>query len=256
MITQEQLIKLGFSQKETSVYLALLELGPSTATEIARKAGINRTTSYDILESLVSDGLVSLTGEAKIQKYSAENPEKVIKFLESKIKQAEDRLGEAQMLLPQLLSIFTTKEKPKVKFYDGLEGMREAFEDTLTAENEILAFAVGADMFQSLGREYFTSYFKRRVEKNIHVRVIAPDDPGSRDVVANDKNELRTSLLVPKDKFYFSIEMNIYNNKIMIASWKEKFAIIIESEEISSAQRKIFELSWEGAKRVQTWNSL
>ncbi|HCP08598.1 MAG TPA: hypothetical protein DIT25_02255 [Candidatus Moranbacteria bacterium] len=256
MITQEELIKLGFSSKESQVYLALLELGPSTATEIARKAGINRTTSYDILESLAGDGLVNLTGEAKIQKYSAENPEKVIKFLENKIKQAEERLNEAQMLLPQLLSIFTTKEKPKIKFYEGIEGMREAFEDTLNAENEILAFAVGEDVFKALSENYTRSYFKRRTEKNIKVRVIAPDTSESRAVTMNDKEELRTSILVPKDKFNFSIEMNIYNNKIMIASWKEKFAIIIESEEISSAQRKIFELAWEGAKRVQTWNSL
>ncbi len=255
MVTHKQLIKLGFSPKEAGVYLTLLELGPSTAAEIARKAGINRTTSYDILESLAGNGLVILTG-SKIQKYSAENPEKVLKFLEDNIKQAQNRLNEAQMLLPELLSLFSTKEKPKIRFYDGTDGMKEAFEDTLTAKDEILAFAVGADMFKSLGRDYFKNYFKKRAEKNIKVRVIAPDDPGSRDVVLNDKKELRMSLLVPKDKFYFSIEMNIYNNKIMIASWKEKFAIIIESEEISGAQRKIFELAWEGAKRLQAWNSL
>lgn len=256
MITHEQLIKLGFSQKEAGVYLALLELGPSTATEIARKAGINRTTSYDILESLVGDGLLNLTGEAKIQKYSAESPEKVIKFLENKIKQAENRLNEAQMLLPQLLSIFTTKEKPKIKFYEGVEGMKEAFENTLNAEGEILAYAVGEDIFKALSESYTREYFRKRVAKNIRVRVIAPDTPESHAVTVNDKQELRTSLLVPRDKFYFSTETNIYNNCVMIASWREKFAVIIESEEIAGAQKKIFELAWEGAKRVQTWNSL
>ena len=45
--------------------------------------------------------------------------------------------------------------------------------------------------------------------------------------------------------------MDIYNNKIMLASWREKFAIIIGSEEITGAQRKIFELAWEGAKTMQ-----
>lgn len=252
MITEKQLIELGFTAKEARVYLALLELGPSTATEIARKAKINRTTSYDILESLSGDGLVYSTGEAKVQKYAAEDPKKVINYLKNKIRKAQDRLNSAQSLLPQLLSIYSTKEKPKVKFYEGAPGMKEAFEDTLSAKGEILAYAVGEDMFNALSEKYFKDYFKRRTLKNISVRVIAPDTPESRAVTVNDEKELRTSLLVPNDQFYFSIEMNIYNNKIMIASWKEKFALIIESEEIANAQKKIFELAWQGAGQLQS----
>ncbi|MFA6171419.1 MAG: helix-turn-helix domain-containing protein [Patescibacteria group bacterium] len=251
MISQKELIGLGFNKKEAKVYLALLELGPGTATEIARKAGINRTTSYDILEALSSNGLVHLLADTKVQKYAAERPEKVIGYLEKKIKETEGQLKMAQSLLPQLLSIYSTKEKPKVKFFEGVEGMREAFSDTLTAEKEILAFAVGEDMNKALGEKYFKDYFKKRTLKNVSVRVIAPDTPESRAVAANDMEEMRTSLLVPADKFYFSIEMNIYNNKIMVASWREKFAIIIESEEIAGAQKKIFELSWMGAKSIQ-----
>ena len=59
MIKKNQLIELGFGDKEASVYLVLLELGPSTTTEISRAAGINRTTGYDILESLASEGLIN-----------------------------------------------------------------------------------------------------------------------------------------------------------------------------------------------------
>lgn len=111
-------------------------------------------------------------------------------------------------------------------------------------------------MFKALSAEYFYDYFKRRVAKGISVRLIAPDTLESRRVVANDKAEMRATYLVPKDKFYFSVETNIYDNKIMVASWREKFGIIIESEEIATAQKKIFELAWEGAKHLQVWNSL
>lgn len=250
MVTENQLKNLGFSAKEAKVYLALLELGPSTTTEIARKANINRTTGYDVLESLAGHGLINPIGETKIQKFVAESPEKVIVYLENKIKTEQEQLKQAQALLPELLSFYNIKEKPKVRFYEGIGGMKDAFEDTLTSDGEILAYAVGFDMFNVLGREYFKNYFKKRVEKNIKVRVIAPDDLGSRTVVQNDKKELRESVLVSKDKFYFSVETNIYNNKVMIVSWKEKFAIILESEEIASAQKKIFELSWLGAKQI------
>lgn len=250
MISQKELMDLGFDDKEARVYLALLELGPSTAAQIARRAAINRTTSYDILESLAVNGLVNFIGETKVRKYAAESPKKVVSFLQSKIRMAERRLKTANEILPQLLSIYNTKEKPKVKFYEGTEGMKEAFEDTLTAEKEILAYAVGADMFGALGEKYFREYFKKRVARKISVRVIAPDDEESRAIAANDEREMRISALIPKDKYYFSVETDIYNNKIMVASWKEKFAIIIESQEIASAQRKIFELAWEGSRHL------
>jgi len=251
MIAKKQLIELGFSDKEASVYLASLELGPATTAEISRLAKINRTTGYDILESLINDGLINPIGETKIQKFVAENPDKVILFLENKIKQSEDRLKQAYDLLPELFSIYNEKEKPKVKYYEGLERVKEAFEDTLSAKGEILGYAVGNDAFKAVGEKYLRNYFKKRVEKNIKIRLIAPDDIDSLKVVANNKYELRESLVVPKEKFYFSTETNIYNDKIITVSWKEKFAVIIESKEIADAQRNIFELAWLGAKYFQ-----
>ena len=62
---------------------------------------------------------------------------------------------------------------------------------------------------------------------------------------------MRESLTVPRDKFYFTTETNIYNNKVLIMSWKEKFAILVESQEIADAQKKVFELAWLGARQFQ-----
>ena len=43
-------------------------------------------------------------------------------------------------ILPDLYSINNVSQtKPKVWFYEGIDGMREAFEDTLNAKEEILA---------------------------------------------------------------------------------------------------------------------
>ena len=52
------------------------------------------------------------------------------------------------------------------------------------------------------------------------------------------------------EKFAFYPEINVYDNKVMIASWREKLGIIIESAEIADAMKKIFELAWAEAKRL------
>src|SRR3989338_7780452 len=93
---------LGFSEKEATVYVALLELGHGTVTEIARKAGINRTTGYDILDSLANKGVVNVSGKEPKQEYAAEPPESVIEYLKREAEAAKVRIAKAGALLPQL----------------------------------------------------------------------------------------------------------------------------------------------------------
>ena len=61
---------------------------------------------------------------------------------------------------------------------------------------------------------------------------------------------MRTSVLVPLKKYGFHPEINIYDNKVMIASWREKLGITIESSEIADVMKKVFELAWAEAKRL------
>src|SRR4051812_42753565 len=71
----------GWSVKESDVYIALLELGKGTVTQISRKAGINRTTGYDILGSLFHKGVITISGKEPKQEYSAESPEAITRYL-------------------------------------------------------------------------------------------------------------------------------------------------------------------------------
>ena len=77
-----------------------------------------------------------------------------------------------------------------------------------------------------------------------------PKTPTGVERGAHDVEEKREIAFVPPDKYYFSPEINIYDNKVMIASWKEKLGVIIESAEIADAMKKIYELAWAEAKRL------
>ncbi len=244
------LINLGFPQKEAGVYLALLELGKQTVTVIARNANINRTTVYDILDSLVAKGLVNVSGKEPLQEYVAESPDKILNMLETQIKKDQTNLQRAQNLVPQLKSLHNITDRPKVMFYEGKQGMEQVYEDTLTSHETILAYANVNEMHSALP-DYFPKYYQRRTKKGIHIKAIIPSNKAGIERVSKDKDEARESALVPEDKIYFSPEINIYDNKVMIASWKEKLGIIIESKEISEAMKTIFGLSWAEAKRLE-----
>jgi len=243
------MLDIGFSEKEANVYLALLELGKGTVSATARAAGINRTTGYNVLDSLVSKGLVRVSGKAPKQEYVAESPNLIIALLKEKAEQSQKQLKAATKIVPQLKSIHNVGNRPKVKFYEGEAGLIDVYEDTLTAKETIRAFATVDEMHNTLP-DYFPKYYKRRAGKKIAIRAIIPKTEVGLERVKHDKKEMRTTNLIPKDKFYFSPEINIYDNKVMIASWREKLGIIIESEEIADAMKKIYELSWAEAERL------
>lgn len=246
----DKLSLFGLSDKQAKVYTALLELGSSIVTEVAHKAGTNRSTTYVVLEELVAKGLVSISDEKAKRQYTAEPPERLIQLLEEQAKNAAKAVNLARQILPELKSLYTgVGIKPRVSFYEGAEGLISVYEDTLTSSETIRAYASIENMHLALG-DYFPAYYQRRAGKGISIRSVHPDTPEARERVTHDQEEARDSALVPHDEYDFSPEINIYDNKIVFMSLREKFGLIIESEELATAMKKVFELSWKEAKRL------
>lgn len=243
------LLSAGLSEKEARVYLVLLALGRGTVSEIARQSNINRTTGYDLLDTLVSYGLIRISGKEPKQEYVAESPDAIVVFLEKRKKETEDHLQKAKSIIPQLKSIHTLTDRPQVKFYEGSDGLQQVYEDTLTSHEEIRAYASIDDVHAALPG-YFPKYYKRRAQKGIPIRAIFTDNREGRELSKFDVEEKRQSVFIPSDQYEFHPEINIYDDKIMIASWREKLGIIIESAEIAEAMKKIYELAWAEAKRL------
>lgn len=51
---EKQLQKLGFSDNEAKVYLALLEIGFTTTGAVIKKTGLHRNIVYETLDKLVN----------------------------------------------------------------------------------------------------------------------------------------------------------------------------------------------------------
>lgn len=251
----ETLQKIGFSDKESKMYLQLIHLGAQPASVISRNAGINRTTTYDILDGLTKKGLVKSVHKKGSTVFEALHPKELISYLEREKNEMIRKIGKQQEtvkeVLPALISLEKPSgDKPRVSFYEGEKGMREAYEDTLNSKGEILAYANVEEMHKGLPY-FFPEYYKRRgIEKKIHIKAIIPDNDMAVERAKNDKKENRETVLVPKKAFDFSPEINIYNNKVLMVSWREKMAIIIESAEIADFHRKMYRLAWERAKEI------
>jgi len=236
----------GFTDKMSAIYLAVLELGSGSVSQIAKLSGVERVNTYYVLEQLKKEGYVYSGLTKKKITYFAESPRKLLASMEQRTK----RLNEA---MPQLLAIANSNTtKPVIRFYEGIEGIKKVFDETLLlpAGSETLAF-VSYSTVESHLQEWAPEFMARRAKKKITQRCIAENTETVREnLIANDVRDLRETRVVDKALYPFELDqLNIFGDKIFIASYKDMLALIIESASIAKTMRSIFELAWRSAER-------
>ncbi|MFH0912577.1 MAG: helix-turn-helix domain-containing protein [Patescibacteria group bacterium] len=244
MLIQE-LQQLGLNEKEAKVYLAALEFGPTTIAKLAQKSGIKRTSIYEFLPDMVARGIIVNTISGKKSLYSGIQPEELGILIDKQRKVLAELTPELLLLTRQ------SQQKPKIRFYEGTEGLKYVFNDTLNQPNgsDVLFIGTWAGTFDVLPKAFVDHYISKRKRKNITVRSIVPYDEFAKEGRKKDAAELRETIIVPKDKLPIKTKINIYANKIAILSFgDEKISLIIESQQIADTLKAIFNLLWDNLK--------
>ena len=239
---------LGLSEEEAKIYLAVLELGGSYVSAIAKKAGVHRVSCYHTLGNLVKKGVLSSFTKNNIKYFSVDSP----KIL---VNQIEERLHLAHKLLPELLSITNSLAyKPKIQYYEGLQGIKNIFEDTLKAKEELLGYTNLAELPDVVTEEYLKDYAARKIQRGFKTRMLSPISKNALKYLKTyypkdfDPNLVEILFINPKE-FMFEYEINIYGNRVSLVSLnkEELMGMIIESPLYAKTQRAIFNLAWLGA---------
>jgi len=127
-----ELRKLGLTEKEVRVYLAGLELGPSSVQRIAALAKITRPTTYEIIKKLEEKGLFAEVKQKGKRVFIAQSPERILGLLRIQKREIEEKEREFIRIIAVLEAKYS-KEKEGIKIYRGREGLK--------ALEEILSFS-------------------------------------------------------------------------------------------------------------------
>ncbi len=237
---EKTLAEVGLRGQKAAVYLAALQLGSAKGQDIADSISLPRTTALEILESLHRMGMVSYVTRGRTRLYSAEPPAK----LESILKEKERKL---KAIMPELLSLETTAgTRPRVRFYEGVAGVKTVFEDTLTVRNKKLRGILSmADLYDIPGKAYMDDYVERRINAGIELNVIRSESKEVEETWFTSKEEYRMVRYAPNG-MVFPMTMYLYDNKVgIIGTQKENFGMIIESEDFYQTQKNLFDVLWE-----------
>jgi|SRR3989344_5301198 len=242
----DSLKKIGLSENEAKVYLALLELGSSTAQQVAQKAELKRPTTYVQLESLMKRGLTTSFEKNTKTLFRAEDPEHLKQVLEKEKEEQKEKSGALEKILPGLGNLYLSAgERPRVRFFEGLSGLKTIQDEFLKTQDKLVRSIANADDVLALFPSHPQDYTPRRVQRGIESKIIYTSKKGEF-LKESDEKMLRKSKFIPLEKFPFSGDFAILGNTVAISVHKKRpFGIIIESEEIANSFKAIFDLLWE-----------
>ncbi|HSX25125.1 MAG TPA: helix-turn-helix domain-containing protein [Candidatus Andersenbacteria bacterium] len=251
----KELMNLGLKDKEASVYLSCLELGPSPAQIIAKKAGVVRATTYVILEELMAMGLVTKYKEGKKTMFSAEAPRQLLRLLEKQEEVIREKQNDLEQILPELQMLTKAAgDKPSVRYFEGKEGLRAIRQEMVMYGHpgDIFYNFTPADHLTSVFPDDEDTHFPQRVAKQVFAKTLFTTHSESLKLhwLSKEHSKLTERRFVSPDKFPVSAGMTIYRDRIAIGSYTGKlFGVVIESEQMANMMRALFELAWENAQK-------
>lgn len=246
-----ELQKIGLTDKEARVYLANLGLGQTSVQKIAHKAGVNRATTYVVLESLIKKGLCSTFSQKKKTYYMANDPELLTTLFKIQKKEIDEREKYFESILPQFRMLDShAADKPTVKFFEGKQGLLNAMDEFVLSFNRAEGNGHGylvynRDMVDNLFTDQEKQHFRHfRVKHNLPVKSIYTMEKGS---MKNTPDGIR--IKVSGKDYPFSADIGIHNEAVRFLIFgKKPSGIIIRNPDVAKTLSAVLKLAWEAAE--------
>jgi len=235
--------KLGLSDKEIAVYLALLALGTGSVREIARIAKINRGTTYDILKSLAALGLVSSIAQKSKHHFVAEDPGELLGLIKKKRGELAVMEHELGNHLSELQSLHKRGgEKPVVRYFEGPRGIRELLGQVLLVMEEAhekLYYVYSSSSIREHYHKAYPAFTKDRIKKKIYVRAISVG-PGGSTHGLDERKWLSKKEGAPSYTLIFAGHIA----HIARDTGGRMTGVLLENEAMYQSHKMIFEALW------------
>jgi sugar-specific transcriptional regulator TrmB len=241
----KELKEIGLTENEIKVYLTLLRLGSASAGRITEESGVHRRNVYDAIERLMKRGLAGHVLKGKIKYFEAASPKNILNILENEKDLLNRKAKGINSIIPELLSIHSSRKRENVIIYKGVEGIKTVLEDILKTGKT--NHVIGAHRPPEQVRNYLENFHRRRVRLGIKDKLIFNKSDADR-AKALAKMPLTEVGFLPKSTDS-NTAINIYGDKVAILMWSNPVGIVIENREVAKGFRDYFSLLWKMAMK-------
>ncbi len=240
----------GLSEPEVKTYLASLELGPQPASVIAKKAGLKRGHTYNMLALLIQKGIVQEFTKDKVRYFSSRSPSTLLNILDHREEQIEIQKQKLLRIVPGLEKLSNPLlVQPKVRFFQGVEGIKEIYEDTIRVPNQPI-YGLGdfeyyfPEQHDKELNDWIWNYATRRAKRGVWYIGIVNKSKMS-DLAFKKRRDQKRKLKM-LNGIYLPVEINIYGDKVAMAStYRDMVGLIIEDAPIAETFRNFHQAIWK-----------
>ncbi len=234
--------------KAVSIYICL-KIASYLLPKVALATNIPRNTTRGILDKLAAKGIVRKLYKRNTQYYSCKPPIALQEFLIDTIASAKGRLDELENFMPTLTAIHAQKGViPKVRYFEGQNGVIEAFNHSLYADEKEMLFFTSYKYLslQFIRKNDEEFYVPMRIKKGMKLRVLVGRTEEAMQFARSDPKELRSCRFIPQT-FTLPGNIHVYGDYVVYFSVAEKehMAVMIESPMMADTMRALFEFMWQ-----------
>jgi len=238
-VNEEDLKRAGLTGNESKVYLELLRRGSISGSVLAKKVGLDRTLTYQLLNSLVEKGMTNYIVKENKKYFSPASPENLL----NKVREQEEFI---KKIIPELVSLEKIKEtEQEIQIYEGKAGLRALYQEVYRLK-EICFFGATGRSYDVLKYE-LPRIAKELAERGLKGRGIADE---------SIKNQPFTKLKNLKIKYlrnaksYDTATTITSDDRVAIhcLAGEKPLIIIIKNKYIADTYKNYFEILWSVAK--------
>ena len=234
---------IGLSEQEISIYIKLLHLKESTASNLGKELKMHRRNVYDITERLAGKGLLSSIERGGKKYFMPIDPQQIMDILAEKEREFREGQKVLASAMPRISEI-SSGDNAGAEMLFGREGIKALYMDELREGKTINIICTGIDRTEELLGNFLVAYTKDRLKKKIAIRAVVAK--GSRTNLGKygmmDVRYLAADQISPAS-------ISIYGRKVAITLWSgEPITILLRSREIAESFMKHFEIIWKNAR--------
>lgn len=245
---KDQLAVAGLTPDQASIYDVLLRGGPEKAREVSLQTGVSRTLTYAVLEQLIAIGLVKKDEkDQSVARFAPMHPAILQDRAEKIQKDAERASIVLKSTLPDLSSAFNLATgRPGVRFYEGLDGIKEVLEDTLTAKETIYSYA-DLEMIEKHIGDINRAYVAKRERLGLKKKALLLDTSENRFLLEGYHIKITDVKLIKAATSPFKTVMQIYDGRISYFTLgvEQLVGVIITDPHIYEMHKALFDFVWE-----------
>ena len=245
---------LDLTKTEITLYELLLKLGEVPAQTLIRESKLKRPTVYKALYSLEKKGLVSKRDVLKKINFQANPPAKLLELAENKYETLNRTKEDLRALLPQLSSSYVlSTEKPIVKMFEGVDGLKEIYLDILKDKQPGYSIMQNEDINEELDDWLINWFTPRRARAKMPLKMIcSASKKNGIEFKKRDLTARRFTKVVPINLFNFQQEVTVYGDKVAFIHYKKNeplIGVLIKHPLFAQTLKAWFDLAWEGAEK-------